>query len=216
MIVLLGLWIGFFVIHSTLASLRLKNWVARHWPLAMPYYRIAFNIVALVLVLPLLHLTFTLSGPTLWRWDGLAGWIADGLAIVAVGTFAWSLRYYDGAEFLGLRQIREHERRVEDQEHFHISPMHRFVRHPWYTMALLIIWTRDMDMAFFLSSVAATLYFFIGSRLEERKLIAYHGDAYRRYRERVPGLVPLPWHYLDRDTAQALVSMAVRPVHRAN
>ena len=32
----------------------------------------------------------------------------------------------------------------------------------------------------------------------------YHGDAYRRYRERVPALFPLPWRYLSRSEAERL------------
>jgi protein-S-isoprenylcysteine O-methyltransferase Ste14 len=49
------------------------------------------------------------------------------------------------------------------------------------------------------AAILMTFYFVIGSRLEERKLLRYHGEIYHRYRERVPGLVPLPWKYL-RDT----------------
>ena len=55
-----------------------------------------------------------------------------------------------------------------------------------------------------LSAIAITLYFIIGSRWEERKLIAYHGEIYRRYRQQVPGLIPLPWRYLNRIEAEAL------------
>ena len=53
-----------------------------------------------------------------------------------------------------------------------------------------------------------TLYFVLGSRLEEAKLIEYHGDVYRRYRERVPALLPSPWRRLDAQAAQALVAAA--------
>jgi hypothetical protein len=35
-------------------------------------------------------------------------------------------------------------------------------------------------------------------------LMRYHGDIYRRYRERVPGLVPLPWKYLRDSDVQFL------------
>jgi len=51
------------------------------------------------------------------------------------------------------------------------------------------------------SALAITLYFVLGSRLEERKLIAVHGDTYRRYRAKVPGLLPLPWKRLSREEA---------------
>jgi protein-S-isoprenylcysteine O-methyltransferase Ste14 len=51
-----------------------------------------------------------------------------------------------------------------------------------------------------------TTYFIVGSKLEERKLIAYHGERYRRYMEKVAGLVPLPWKIISKTQALAFVS----------
>jgi hypothetical protein len=68
-----------------------------------------------------------------------------------------------------------------------------------------VIWTRDMSETTLLSSVIITLYFLVGSRLEEKKLLVYHGDTYRRYMARVPGLIPLPWKSLTAEEAEALV-----------
>ena len=86
-----------------------------------------------------------------------------------------SLKYYDGREFLGLRQLNERNASVDDQEQFQLSPLHRWVRHPWYFFALVIIWTRDMNSAMLIAAILMTLYFVIGSRLDERKLLRYHG-----------------------------------------
>ena len=163
-----------------------------------PLYRLAFNLLAVLLIIPPLMLMYSLHGSWLWQWNGIAAWLANGLALLALLGFVWSLRYYDGQEFLGLRQWRIGIKTVEDQERFQISPLHRFVRHPWYSLALVLIWTRDMNAAFLVTAVAFTLYFILGSWLEERKLIQYHGEIYRRYRERVPCLIPLPWRYLSR------------------
>ncbi|WP_456448698.1 methyltransferase family protein, partial [Thiolapillus sp.] len=126
------------------------------------------------------------------------------LAVASLAGFLYSLRHYDGSEFLGLRQLRDGERRVEDQERFRISPLHRHVRHPWYFLGLILVWTRDMTAPMLLSSVMMTLYFIIGSLLEERKLLAYYGDAYAEYRKRVPGLFPLPWKRLTEERAREL------------
>ena len=41
--------------------------------------------------------------------------------------------------------------------------------------------------------------------MEEKKLLVYHGDTYRRYMARVPGLIPLPWKTLTAAEAKALV-----------
>lgn len=203
---LLAAWLLYFTLHSVLASLWLKHRVAARWPYLMPAYRLGFNLLALVGLVPPLWLTFSLPGPRLWAWTGAAAWIANGLALAALAGFLWSLRWYDGAEFLGLRQWRASERRVEDQERLHISPLHRFVRHPWYSLGLVLVWTRDMNPGLLLSSLAITGYFLLGSRLEERKLIVYYGDRYRHYRSRVPALIPLPWRHLSRAEARELIA----------
>ncbi len=199
-------WLIYFGLHSLLASIGAKQYVADHWPRAMPAYRLTFNGIAVVLLVVPLWLSFAGSGPWLWRWSGGAFYLSLGLAAAALAGFAWSLKFYDTSEFLGLRQLRERNASVDDQEQFQLSPLHRWVRHPWYFFALVIVWTRDMNAPMLTTAILITLYFIIGSRLEEQKLIRYHGDVYRRYRERVPGLVPLPWKFLREADAEALTA----------
>jgi protein-S-isoprenylcysteine O-methyltransferase Ste14 len=201
-------WLGYFALHSVLASLRMKSWVASRYPQRMPLYRLSFNILAVLMLLPILWLMVRNPGPTLWAWQGLAAWLANGLALAAAFGFMKSLNYYDTQEFLGLRQWKSRTQRVEDQEGFHLSPFHRYVRHPWYSFGLVLIWTRDMNAAMLLSGVMMTVYFIIGSRLEEKKLVVYHGDVYRSYMDRVPGLIPLPWKSLTGKEAAELLKAA--------
>ncbi len=204
---LVVVWSAYFVIHSWLASLQLKHYVADNWQGFMPFYRLCFNLLALLLIIPPLWLTYTLPGPWLWQWEGPAWWIANWFALLSIAGVFWSLRDYDGSEFLGIRQWREHETAVEDQEGFHISTLHRFVRHPWYSLSLVLVWTRDMNLPFMTSAIMITAYFIVGLQLEERKLQVYHGDKYRRYRELVPALIPVPWRYLTHSQADELQKM---------
>jgi len=203
--ILLAVWLAYFVLHSALASLTAKRWVADRYPHWMPAYRLFFNAVAMLGVLPPLYLMLYWRGEPLWQWEGIWFWVSWGITGAAAFGFAWSLRYYDGQEFLGTRQWREGIRSVEDQENMHISVLHRYVRHPWYFLGLLMVWSRDMDPAFLLSAIAITAYFLFGSLLEERKLMTYHGEAYREYRKRVPGLFPLPWRYLTEAQAAEIL-----------
>ncbi|MEJ2465774.1 MAG: hypothetical protein P8045_08705 [Candidatus Thiodiazotropha sp.] len=205
LILLCLLWLAYFGIHSLTASLWLKSRIAARWPTLMPSYRLAFNAASALLLLPPLALMWSLGGEPLWRYEGI--W--DGLRFTLMGLaavgFIWSLRYYDGMEFLGLRQLHENLHEIEDQERLHISPLHRFVRHPWYSLGLVLVWTQEMDEARLLSSLMITGYLLIGSRLEENKLQIYHGERYRRYREQVPGLIPRPDRYLSRSQAARLL-----------
>jgi protein-S-isoprenylcysteine O-methyltransferase Ste14 len=158
-----------------------------------------------LLLLPVWYM-FTHQSDYLWQWQGLTGWLMNGMAVVALLLFIWSLSHYDTSEFLGTRQIKQGITAVHDQETLHISPLHRFVRHPWYTLALVVLWTRSMDLMMLVSAIAITLYFKIGSLLEEKKLVAYHGKTYEQYRRQVPGLIPLPWRYLSKSQAKALLN----------
>ena len=199
-------WLVYFGLHSLLASIGAKQYVASRWPRAMPAYRLVFNVLAVVLLAVPLWLSLAGSGPWLWRWSGFAFYISLMLSMAALAGFLWSLKYYDTSEFLGLRQLRERNASVDDQEQFQLSPLHRWVRHPWYFFALVLIWTRDMNAPTLVTAILLTLYFIIGSRLEEQKLVRYHGEIYQRYRQLVPGLVPLPWKYLRQSDLEALTN----------
>ena len=207
---LLVYWLGYFALHSLLASLAVKHAIARRWPGAMPAYRLVYNGIAFALVLPPLVYALRYPGATLWAWDGLAWWVAQGLAAAAAAGFLVTLRGYDGAEFLGIRQWRNGQREVEDQEHFKLSPLHRFVRHPWYFLGLVLVWTRNMTEAWMVTAVAASVYLFVGAALEERKLLAYHGALYADYRRLVPGILPRPWRWLRKDEARRLIERSAR------
>ena len=52
---LLLCWLAYAVLHSLLASLWLKRGVAARWPRLAPGYRLAFNVLAVVLLVPPLH-----------------------------------------------------------------------------------------------------------------------------------------------------------------
>ena len=198
-------WLGYFSIHSLLASLAIKRWVSEHKPNLMPAYRLTYNVIAVILLAIPIWLMFSGHKAVLWQFQGWSFWLTNALAVLAFIGFMISLRYYDGQEFLGLRQLRGGEKKVEDQENLHISPLHRYVRHPWYTLALVLIWTRPMDSLMLVSAVLMTAYFFLGSRLEEQKLKTYYGAVYEHYMRQVPGLVPLPWKHLTPAQAAALL-----------
>lgn len=51
-IALIILWSLYFVLHSSLASLKIKEYVARQWPFLMPWYRLFFNVAAILFLLP--------------------------------------------------------------------------------------------------------------------------------------------------------------------
>ncbi len=110
-------WFAYGLVHSWLAGSAVKAWVTRHWPRLAPAYRLAYNAIATLLLIPPLALTLSMPGEVVWD---VPGWIAWPAAIVAVAGFVWSLRWYDMGEFLGLTQWRQHDGR--EHEGFVLSP----------------------------------------------------------------------------------------------
>ena len=206
LILLALVWLVYFLVHSLLASLWAKRMLAQHLPAVMPWYRLLFNLLALLLIVPPLAMLWLYRSDPLWQWQGAMAWLAYALMILAVAGFIWSMRYYDSKEFFGFLQLQRHQLDIEDQEQLHISPLHRFVRHPWYSLGLVLIWTQDMDPARLISALVITAYLVLGSRLEEAKLLLLHGDIYRYYQQRVPGLIPRPWRFLTQKQAERLLA----------
>lgn len=201
-------WILYGVIHSLLASDQARQLVRRTFPNGFRAYRLTYNLLAGVLLLVPLWLMACYPGDLLWHWPPLLRWIMDATAVAAVAGFAFSLRAYDNAEFLGLSQLACPPDDAGKMPPMSLSTPHRFVRHPWYFYGLVILWTREMNAALLTSAIVITLYLVIGSRLEERKLVRCYGEAYRAYQRQVPALIPRPWRYLTRPQAEAILKLA--------
>jgi protein-S-isoprenylcysteine O-methyltransferase Ste14 len=82
---------------------------------------------------------------------------------------------------------------------FHTPLLYRVVRHPIYLSFLLAFWaTASMTVGHLLFALATTGYILIAIQLEERDLVDLFGDQYRRYRQNVGMLFPLPGRKSDR------------------
>ncbi len=186
-------WAGYGGLHSLLAAPTPKAWILAHLPGMARFYRLGYNILATVLLIPLLLATEWAADDWLWRWQGAWAWVAHGVTVIVMLGFMWSSRAYDMRVFMGLG-----EQQTDAPAGFGLSPLHRWVRHPWYTLGLLWLWTRDMDSARLAAALTITLYIWLGAYLEDRKLEREWGARYRDYRAKIPGLLPRPWRYLSR------------------
>lgn len=207
LVVMIILWLLYFSIHSLFASLSFKQLVLSSYPGVMPWYRLVYNLLATLLLIPPVFLMLKFPGEIIWQWTGYWRYLANFLALLAIAGFILSLKTYDSSEFLGTRQLTEGRKDIKERESFHLSVFHRYVRHPWYAFALVLIWTRDMYVSYLLSAILMSLYFIIGSHLEEKKLIAFHGDQYRLYRKYVASLIPLPWRILNEQKAEEITAL---------
>ena len=199
---MLVLWAvaGYGALHSLLASRPIKEEVARRFgQSASRLYRLGYNIVGLVTLLPVLALPILLPDHILYVIPLPWVLLTVGVQLASMGLVFLAVRQTDAWEFLGLRQLFGGERTgppplIE-------TGLYRWVRHPAYAAGLLIIWLLPrMSTNFLALDAGLTAYLWIGSLLEERKLVQEFGRAYRAYQRRVPRLLPRPWtnHPPDR------------------
>lgn len=205
-IALTTLWIGYFLIHSLLASDKAKEKLKHRLPNLSYLYRLAYNIGASILLMPMIYYIYLVPSSEIIHWSGILAALGNILAIAAFAGFIYSLKFYGGMEFLGITQCRT--KTPNETGEFVISPLHRFVRHPWYLFALIIIWTRDMNAHFLLSACLMTAYFFIGSYFEEQKLKLLYGERYIKYITKVPSIIPSFKRFL---TPSEAASLSARP-----
>lgn len=186
------------VLHSVTAARRSKRWVRRQVGDAVyeGLYRLGYNIFAFVTFLPVLYLlAFAVPATAVWRVpapvDGLF-WL---IRIVGVVGLVVAFLQTDVWDFVGVRQAWRYWRGTEtavSSARLVTDGLYRWVRHPLYLFSMLAIWfAPTMSLNGLIFNSLATVYFWVGSSYEERRLTADFGDEYRAYKQRVPRLFPL-------------------------
>lgn len=176
------------VVHSLLASLRFKNVLRRaSGDTFMKFYRLLYNLFALVSILPVLYLMITLPDQTLYQIPSPWSILMRAGQVTSVLLLLVAVLQTDVLSFMGLRQLIEEEKRGK----LVISGLYRFVRHPLYTFSLLVLWlSPSMTVNSFIVYAALTIYILIGIVFEERKLLREFGNEYADYKSITPMLLP--------------------------
>jgi protein-S-isoprenylcysteine O-methyltransferase Ste14 len=182
--------LGLFVAqHSAMARRGFKRVLTAHVP---PLVERSTYVLCTSLVLVVLFAAWQPLPAVVWR-------AADPHAVAAIHSlslFGWLLVFgtFLTGHFEGFgrkRVVLNFAGRTASATPLRTPGLYRVVRHPLYLGFLLAFWSAPvMTAGHFLFAGAMTAYLFVGIWLEERDLLAFFGDQYRRYCQRVAMLLP--------------------------
>lgn len=176
--------------HSVLARPAVKKKLAAWVPqqAERSLYVLVASLLLLAIIVgwqPLPQMVWQVEGEMarLLLWSGYGvGWL-----IVLLSTFQ-----IDHLGLFGLRQA--FVLKTLEACGFQTPWMYRWVRHPMMFGFLVLLWaTPSLSVGQLVLAAMLSGYIVLGSRLEEADLVQSFGNAYRKYQEQIPALIPMPW-----------------------
>ncbi len=194
--IILG-WAAFAVFHSLTVSEGYERLARR----AMGdrgfdvYHRLLFTgYSCIVFLLLVLYLKAVPDAP-LFRLEGWPRIACRALQLIGAAFLLWTP--WDLKEFIGLRQWgrrRGPSPAPGRNDRLFTGKAYGVVRHPLYLgISAILAASPAQTRNSLVSTAMVILYFYVGTFLEERRLVRQFGEDYRAYRARVPRFLPIGW-----------------------
>ncbi len=185
------LWLLFFSLHSILASESVKRFVEERVSNSFRFYRFVYNLISMIIFSAIVYLLSDFSNHhILFSVHPILKYLAWILLFSGIVILTWALYSYKMLDFTGINQLFGRE---EIHGKLITSGLNSIVRHPIYfaiillVIGLSILYPTDLIL---LTSLFCIVYLYIGTTLEERKLIKIFGDEYKAYQKKVNMFIP--------------------------
>lgn len=117
--------------------------------------------------------------------------LTNGIRLVGLIVLVVAFASYDIGRFVGITQLITGERiSSSPNEPLQRNGLNRWVRHPLYTGAFLMLWGGAISIFDIWTAIWGTTYLVIGTKFEERKLVKIYQDEYLNYQREVPRYFP--------------------------
>ena len=188
------LWAAYCALHSFLISIRFTDLMKRPLKEYYAFYRLFYNVISVVLLIPLLLYTLQKEGEAIITYSlpfTIIRYVLISISmLIVIKAFFFD---YDFLTFFGIRQLLESGKNKSREEHsgeIKKKGLLGIVRHPMYFGLLLYLWCQTITFMDLVVNIVLTAYIIIGTRLEENKLVLEFGETYIKYQHEVPMLIP--------------------------
>lgn len=170
-------------LHSVLAVDRVKTHLYRLIP--QRYYRLLYTLLSIALLLPLPFLPWPTG--TVYHISAPGSYLCHLIQLIGIIGFLWTLRHTAIGDFLGWAHLKTSPQSPQ----LVTTGPYQLCRHPLYFFCSLIFAAHPhMGQAHLILTLWIVFYFWIGSYIEERRLILQFGNAYTTYQTTTPRLIP--------------------------
>lgn len=188
-----SIWTGYCFVHSFLISIRFTKYLTRILKSYYAFYRLFYVLFSLVTLIWLINYTAQFDNEIVIRYSQLWSIIRQVLTWASLLMFFWAFFFnYDSLSFFGIRQILNYGKvnQIDRSEEIKKNGLLSLTRHPMYLALIIYLWCQTFTIADIIVNTILTIYVIIGTILEEKKLVLEFGEAYRKYQQEVPMLIP--------------------------
>jgi methanethiol S-methyltransferase len=192
-ILIMLLWIGYCALHSYLISISFTDLMKRLLKKYYAFYRLFYVVISIVLFIPLIKYSNQMDTKIIITYGLTFNILRYVLITGSLLMFFWAFFFdYDSLSFFGIRQILSLNKNQEKKQQGQIKRkgLLGLMRHPMYLALIIYIWCQTSTMTSIIVNSIFTIYVIIGTILEEKKLVLEFGEAYIKYQQEVPMLIP--------------------------